>query len=317
MKTTTFKILFVIRKSRMTKAGEVPIVLRVTVNGERVETTINLKIVPELWDHLACKSIGSSPNDEELNDRLDTIRLRIMQIYRLMELDARPISAKAIINEYQGKSIKKIVTIGEVFGEHNERCHKLIGKGMSKATVERYDTCLRHLKQFMKYNFGQDDMPIDEINHKFIKDLEFWYKTERNCAHNSTIKYLKNFKKIIRLAIANEIITRDPFANIRFSLEEVERDFLEDHELQAIISKEFSIERLAQVRDIFIFLLYDGTRFFGCETAQGGAYLHRQQWLCMDSQAQAENEEYVQHSADGYRPTNFGSLQGSSSMPKW
>ncbi|MFR9651902.1 MAG: site-specific integrase [Rikenellaceae bacterium] len=204
---------------------------------------------------------GTTRKDVELNHRLDTIRLRIMQIYRQMEIDGRPITAKAILDEYQGKNVKDVVTICDVFSEHNERCHKLIGKDMSKSTVERYETCLRHLKQFLKFTFGQEDIPIEDINHKFIKDFEFWYKTEKNCAHNTTTKYLKNFKKIIRIALANEIITRDPFANIRFSLDEVEREFLEDHELQTIINKEFGIERLEQVRDVFVFCSMTGLAF--------------------------------------------------------
>ena len=195
MKTATFKILFVTKKSRMAKNGEVPIILRITVNGQRVETTVNLKVQLSDWNVVSGTSSGTSRKDVELNHRLDTIRLRIMQIYRQMEIDGRNISAKAILDEYQGKNVKEVVTICDVFSEHNERCHKLIGKDKSKATVERYDTCLRHLKQFMQYNFGLEDMPIADINHKFIVDYEFWYKTEKNCSHNTTTKYLKNFKK--------------------------------------------------------------------------------------------------------------------------
>ena len=261
MKTATFKILFVTKKSRMAKNGEVPIILRITINSQRVETTVNLKVALSDWNVVACKSMGSSRADNELNDRLDTIRLRVMQIYRQMEIDGKAITAKAILDEYQGKNTKEVVTLCELFEEHNERCHQLIGKGMSKATAERYDTCLRHIKQFMHHSFGQEDIPIADVNHKFIKDYEFWYKTEKSCSHNTTTKYLKNFKKIIRIALANEIITRDPFANIKFHLEDVERDFLEDHELQAIINKKFTIDRLAQVRDIFVFCCFSGLAF--------------------------------------------------------
>ena len=261
MKTATFKILFVTKKSRMAKNGEVPIILRITINSQRVETTVNLKVALSDWNVVACKSMGSSRSDNELNDRLDTIRLRVMQIYRQMEIDGKTITAKAILDEYQGKNTKEVISLCEVFEEHNERCHKLIGKGMSKATAERYDTCLRHIKQFMHYSFGQEDIPIAEVNHKFIKDYEFWYKTEKSCSHNTTTKYLKNFKKIIRIAIANEYITKDPFVNIRFSLDEVDKDFLTDDEIRTIYEKEFTIERLAQVRDFFVFSCYTGLAF--------------------------------------------------------
>jgi hypothetical protein len=84
-------------------------------------------------------------------------------------------------------------------------------------------------------------VPIAEVDHKFITDYEFWLRTERKCGHNSAVKYLKNFGKIIRIAIANGYITRNPFANIKLRLEEVDRDFLEDHEIRALINKKITI----------------------------------------------------------------------------
>ena len=261
MKRVTFKILFFIKKTRVSKNGEVPILLRVTVNGQRTDTSINLKINPDNWNAVAGKSIGKDRKDDELNNRLDTIRLRIMQIHREMELDAIVISSKIIIDKYLGRLDKPIVMLLDYFREHNERSRKLIGKGLAPATVERYEISLKHISRFIQESLGKDDIPMDSVNHKFIVDLEFYLKTERNCMHNTTTKYLKNFKKVIRVALANEIITRDPFANIKFHLEEVERDFLEDHELHTILNKDLKIERIAQVRDIFMFCCFSGLAF--------------------------------------------------------
>ena len=42
----------------------------------------------------------------------------------------------------------------------------------------------------------------------------------------------------------------DPFAEIRFHKEPVERDFLEKAELKKLLDKPLDIPRLAQVRDI-------------------------------------------------------------------
>ena len=261
MKRMTFKILFVAKQSRVTKSGEISVLLRVTVNGERSEGSINLKVKPEKWNTVAERLIGDSREDQELNFRLDTIRMRIMQIYREMEFDREKITAKKIVDRYLGRDIVPTIMLLDVFREHNERCHKLAGKDMAPATVERYETSLKHTANFIKFNFGKDDIPIAEVNHKFITDYEFYLKTERNCAHNSATKYLKNFKKIIRIALANEYITKDPFANIRFTLDEVECDFLEDSEIQKIIDKPISIERLAVVRDIFVFQYFTGLSY--------------------------------------------------------
>ena len=170
MKRVTFKILFVIKKSRVAKNGEVPVILRVTVNGQRTETTVNIKANIDYWSVISGRSIGTTRKDDELNDRLDTIRLRIMQIYRKMKIDGADINSKAIINEYQGKNTKQIISILDVFKEHNERCHKLVGKDMSASTVERYETSYKHTAEFIKHNFNVDDIPIADVNHKFIKD---------------------------------------------------------------------------------------------------------------------------------------------------
>lgn len=261
MKRTTFKICFYIQKSRVAKDGQVPILLRVTINGQRSVASVNLKVNPKNWNAVAGKSIANTRKDDEINARLDTIRLRVMQIYREMELDREPISAQKVVDKYLGRDSKPEIMLLDVFREHNDRCHKLAGNGMASATVVRYETSYKHTTAFIQSVYCKQDIPITDVDHKFITDYEFWLRTERKCNHNSATKYLKNFKKIIRIALANDYISKDPFANIKFKLDEVERDFLEDHEIKAIIDKDIPIQRLAQVRDVFIFAVFTGLAF--------------------------------------------------------
>jgi hypothetical protein len=106
-------------------------------------------------------------------------------------------------------------------------------------------TSYKHTADFIRLVYRKEDIPVSEVDHKFIKDYEFYLRTERKCGHNSAVKYLKNFGKIIRIAIAEGHISKNPFANIKLRLEEVDRDFLEDHEIRAMIDKHIPIERLA------------------------------------------------------------------------
>lgn len=261
MKRTTFKICFYIQKSRVAKDGQAPILLRVTVNGQRSVVSVNLKVNPKNWNSVAGKSIANTRKDDEVNARLDTIRLRVMQIYREMELDREPITAQKIIDKYLGRDSLSEIMLLDVFREHNDRCHKLSGNGMASATVVRYETSYKHTAAFIESVYKKQDIPIADVDHKFITDYEFWLRTERKCNHNSATKYLKNFKKIIRIALANDYISKDPFVNIKFKLDVVEREFLEDHEIKAIIEKDIPIQRLAQVRDVFIFAVFTGLAF--------------------------------------------------------
>ena len=261
MERETFKILFFIMKTRVAKNGEVPIMLRVTINGQRCVTSINLGVNPKHWNNKAEKSLGGKRIDQEINLRIDTIRVKIMQIYRDMEQRNEKINAKKIIDRFLGRDTEPIILLLDVFLEHNERCRQLSGKDMAAGTVERYETSYKHTAEFIKHNFGKEDIPIKEVDHKFITDYEFYLKTVRNCSHNTTTKYLKNFKKIIRIALANNIISIDPFANIKFRLDEVDRDFLETEELQRVIDKEITTQRLAHIRDIFVFCCFTGLAF--------------------------------------------------------
>jgi len=103
--------------------------------------------------------------------------------------------------------------------------------------------------------------PVRDIDHKFITGLEYYLKTTRNCAHNSTIKYITNFKKIIRIAHANDWIDKDPFLHWKGKLKIVEREFLTEEEIQKVVNLDLRMERLDQVRDIFIFCCFTGLAY--------------------------------------------------------
>jgi site-specific recombinase XerD len=91
--------------------------------------------------------------------------------------------------------------------------------------------------------------------------LEVFYLKSEVCAHNTAMKYLGNFKKIVLNCVRRNWLPRDPFLGYKLPKREVERDFLMEDELQAIAEKQFNTDRLAQVRDIFIFSCYTGLAY--------------------------------------------------------
>ena len=83
----------------------------------------------------------------------------------------------------------------------------------------------------------------------------------RKCVHNTVIKYLTNFKKIVRICFGNGWRPKDPFYNYTFKLIEVVREILTEQEIQAIADKEFATIRLAQVKDIFLICCFTGLAY--------------------------------------------------------
>ncbi|MCX6256824.1 MAG: site-specific integrase [Bacteroidia bacterium] len=113
----------------------------------------------------------------------------------------------------------------------------------------------------MKLHYKRDDMFLSELKFEFITGFEYFLKTTRNCAHNSTIKYIKNFRKVINFAMKHGWLENDPFAVFSGKLKAVEREALTSEELATIEGKQICIPRLDKVRDIFVFSCYTGLAY--------------------------------------------------------
>ena len=174
-----------------------------------------------------------------------------------------------------------------IFEEHNKKMEALIGDEYAPGTLERYRTSLRHTIEFMKLKYKISDIDIKKIDHTFIVDFDFFLRTTRKCNNNSTIKYLRNFGKIIHICIANGWMTKNPFVNFKCKVKEVERAFLDDAEIEAVANKDFKIERLNLVRDIFIFSCYTGLAYIDVKQLTKANIvigIDGERWICTHRQ---------------------------------
>jgi hypothetical protein len=106
-----------------------------------------------------------------------------------------------------------------------------------------------------------NDLDVNQLDYDFITEYEFWLKSARNCAHNTTMKYLANFKKIVLICVKNGWLKKDPFFGYKLSKKVVIREFLSEKELQVMAEKQFVSKRLEQVRDVFLFCCYTGLAY--------------------------------------------------------
>ncbi|AOW20171.1 site-specific integrase [Urechidicola croceus] len=256
----SFSFIFYIKRSKADKNGKANIYLRITVNGKRAELSILRKADINKWLPSAGKLKGNSSESQQLNRYIDSISNKVYKIHQKLVEEDKTITALKIRNLLNGKEKQNRMLL-EIFQSHNLQVKKLVGKDFAPGTLERYKTAKKHLEAFIKLEYEEDDIPVREVNHKFIHGFEYYLKTERNCSHNTAIKYITNFKKIIRIAYANDWISKDPFFNWKARLKIVDREFLSKEEIQKLIEKEFSIKRLEQVKDIFVFCCFTGLSY--------------------------------------------------------
>lgn len=256
----SLSLLFFIKKSKVNSSGKTTIFLRITLDGQRCEFSVHRKIQLNWWNPKTQLALGNSAEAQEINRHLGVIKNKVYSVQQNLERDNESYSATDLRDVILGKDKTKMMLL-EIFQEHNDKVESLIGKDFSAGTAERYRTCKKHVGEFIKKKYKKNDIPVQDVNHKFITGLEYYLKTTRNCAHNSAIKYITNFKKIIRIAHANDWIDKDPFLHWKGKLKIVEREFLTQEEIQKIIDKELKMERLDQVRDIFIFCCFTGLAY--------------------------------------------------------
>jgi site-specific recombinase XerD len=249
--------------AKSTKAngnGLLPIYVRLTIDGKRFEYSTKKFIEPPKWSTELSKMKGNSEEARSINNLLDFTRNRINEIQFELLKDGVSLNIEEFKNRILGIKERERLLI-PIFTEHNRKIKELVGSEYAPGTLERYETSLKHTKDFLQWKYRVSDIDIEKIDHAFITEYEFYLRTERKCANNTAVKYIKNFHKIINICLANGWLTKDPFANYKSKVKEVTREFLTELEIQSLMEKEFVSERLELVRDIFVFSCFTGLAY--------------------------------------------------------
>lgn len=259
MKQEMLSILFFILKTRVLKNGESPILLKVTIAGVEDEIRILRSIPAHLWNQAKGCSRGKDRASLELNEYIRSLTVKLLSIHKELMLEEAHITPKLLLKKLFGQEEKR--TLLATFANHNEECRKLIGVDFEAVTINRYDNCLRSLSVVVQRECGKDDISFYELNGELIRKFEIYLKTERGLCQNTLVRYMKCFKKIINMALTNKWMKDDPFVGTKYRQEETDPTFLTMEELETMMKKEFAIERLEMVRDVFCFCCATGLSF--------------------------------------------------------
>ena len=257
---TKITLHFYAKSTKANANGLLPIYVRLTVDGKRLEFSTKKFVEKSKWSNELSKMKGTTEEARSINSYLDLMKSKVLDaqmelIHRNQTLSIENFKSKLLGTEERQRMLVPI------FQDHNNKIKELVGKEYAPGTLERYTTSLKHTIEFMQWKYNVSDIDITKIDHAFITDYEFWLRSVRNCANNTAVKYLKNFNKIIKLCLANDWLDKNPFANYKSKVKEVERVYLTEDEIQSILNKDFKTERLSLVRDIFLFSCFTGLAY--------------------------------------------------------
>lgn len=251
---------FYAKSTKVNAKGQFPIYVRLTVNGIRTEFSTKKFIDPTRWLSETCKMKGTTEEARSINSYLDLIKSKVLDIQMELIHKNQQLSIENFKELLFGSEEKQRMLV-PIFQDHNNKIKELVGKEYAPGTLERYTTSLKHTIEFLEWKYSISDIEISKINHAFITDYEFYLRSVRNCANNTAVKYIKNFSKIIKICLANDWLEKNPFANYKAKVKEVERVYLTEEEVQNIIEKDLKNDRLSLVRDIFLFSCFTGLAY--------------------------------------------------------
>ena len=255
---STFSILFYLKKGSERKDGRAMIMARITIDGKVAQFSTKQSVLPANWNVEVGKVKGKDAG--KINALLDDVRSSLNKIYHDQQRDNYYVTTETVKNEFLGHRIKQ-ETVLALFKEHNENSRKQIGISITRPTYLKYEVTRRHLTNFILSEYNLSDMPLRDINHKFIAGFESFLRTECKCCHNTTVKFLQFFRRIIIIARENGKLQTNPFAEYKVRLEEVDRDYLTEYEIALILKKPMVTKRLEHVRDLFIFSCFTGLAY--------------------------------------------------------
>jgi site-specific recombinase XerD len=256
----TFNVLFFIRKTKLKKSGDTPIMLRITIEGQLVEMQLKRDVKPNIWNQNKERCTGKDHASLEINRYLESVKLRLFEIHRKMEEEGKLINPMEIKRKFLGLDEEHKMFF-QVFQEHNDKCRELIGKDYAKVTVSRFDTCLKYFREMSLNQYQRKDIPLRELSNGMILDYIHFLKSEKGLQENTVIRYMKTVKKVLNIAVNYDWIQKNPFGNIRFHEKEVNKEFLTKEELETLRNKTFEIPRLELVRDVFLVQCWTGLAF--------------------------------------------------------
>ncbi|WP_458628262.1 site-specific integrase [Winogradskyella sp. PC D3.3] len=261
MKNNKIYVLFILQRVRINKNNKCSIKCRITFSKKRKEFATGLSVSPEHWNIKQQTVVTIDELSAIKNIQLSLIKEKINRAFLFLQVNKEQFDVDDVYLNYLGKGSRENKTVLTLFQEHNDKVEKLIGKEYVLPTLWKFKQSRTLLKDYIKFQYGKNDFLFKDLDLKFIKQYGFYLITEKNLAQSSTYKAIQRFRKIIKVAIAEEFLDKDPFIFYKAKRPKTKVVFLNVDELKSLENMNFKQPRLQLVKNMFVFCCYTGLAF--------------------------------------------------------
>lgn len=257
----TFSILFWINASRA-RNNSAELYARIVVNGKRANLSLKTKIDPEKWDKKKGRLRSKDKGSLQVNQFIEQTRTQIFQCYMELKASQTTFTAHSLKARFLGED-KDHPSVQELIDYHNEKMEHVL----QYDTMRHFRTSQRYVMEYIKKEYKADDFFLKDLDYSFVLGFESFLRSYKPkhyqpiIGNNTIMKHIQRLRKMVRMAFHMEWIDKDPFVRFKPRIITKEREFLNQAELDSIENLSCSIQRLTNVKDLFIFSCYTGISY--------------------------------------------------------
>ena len=184
---STFKVLFYLKKDKISKDGKVPVMGRITVNGTQAGFSCKLNIDPALWDEKT-NYLKSQRNtlSREIHQMLENIKAQIAKHYQSISDRDAYVTANKVKNAYHGFG-DRYKTLIAAFDYHADSIKARIGRDRAQRTYDRLMEERRCLVRYLVLK-KLEDVTLKELDVTFIERYYAWMLSDGHCGKTTAFK---------------------------------------------------------------------------------------------------------------------------------
>ena len=247
--------MFYLKKNQAKEDNQCLIMARLSIcNSETVFST-KMCVPVSLWS--SGRATGKSGTAVEINRRLDEIRASALSHYRELSAVRENTTAEQVKNLLLGMASGQ-ETLLAYFRKQNENFDKRVGINRKKGSSKCYWNVHKHVAEFVKVKYKLSDIPFTALDRSFIDKFDLHLRVNCGLATGTILLITTRLNTIIKQAIAEGIITSDPFMGYVAERPEREQKYLTQQELKALMTTPLTCSKHYLIRDLFLFSCFTG-----------------------------------------------------------
>lgn len=256
------QISFLHYTSKENAKGEIPIFCRLVLNAERKQFSTGLYLTLKEWDKAKQKAKGKTTHSESINLHLENIRNKLIQAEsRLLLEQPEEYTLNDIYQVYIGEYEDNVPTLLKLFKERLDKMEKLVGSEYTLRTFRKFREVYNHTQNYLNEACNLKDIQFKKLDFKFIQNFQEYLLISKKHKPITVNKIIQRVNQIVLLAVKYKYLPEHPFKGYKPLKEVKQLVFLTEEEVKILENYHFAQNRLAKVRDYYIFSVYTGLAY--------------------------------------------------------